>query len=545
MRPLRLVIEGLRSFRTPVKIDFGAYDQIAIVGDTGAGKSSILEAITYALYGKTTFSGQGNQELMNDTSTTLRVVLRFRVSGVVWETARALKRAGDGTVGGAKATLQRLDANGEPQEIVEQVGAVNDRLSKLIGLNREAFLRTVVMPQGRFARLLVEDGPTERSTILRQVWRTDELEEIGSLAHEARQAILEKRVRLESEAERHPEDPDAHLVLLEGELRDAIAKVETASSLATRADELVATLNRVEGDLRRSEEVTELLKVRSISLDHLDGISDKVAEMRKEEAELRRNLLALEEDLAEVPKDDDGPQNEEVAVAIAQLDGLTSVVAEAEAKAEEYRVSRRSAASEADAAEKAERLAELYEDQTREHGSHAEELSSAFETARSRQDEVAECWDDCSAKAGVFEESEGAARVLRDREEGLRAECKGALEARNRLEKAAALTQDHLTIVQRANFASAAAEGLHPGDDCPVCESQLGSDWSAPTNADLTEAQVANEEARDAVEKARLDAAELEGKRKGLQERIPVAEEEVREADRRYRRALGEVGESG
>ena len=541
MRPLRLVIEGLRSFRTPVMIDFGAYDQIAIVGDTGAGKSSILEAITYALYGKTTFSGQGNQELMNDTSTTLRVVLRFRVSGVVWETARALKRAGDGTVGGAKATLQRLGANGELAEIVEQVGTVNDRILKLIGLNREAFLRTVVLPQGRFARLLVEDGPTERSTILRQVWRTDELEEIGDLAHEARQAILEKRIRLESEAERHPGNPDAHLALLEGKSRDAIEKAATAGSLAARADESVATLKRAGHDLRRSEEVSNLLKVPSVSLDDLDGIGDKAAEMRKEEAELRRDLLTLEGDLAEMPKDDDGPQSEEVTVAITRLDGLAPVVAEAEVKAEEYRVSRRLAATEAKAAEKAQRLAELHADQTREHGSHTEGLSSALETARSRQNEVAECWDDCSAKARAFEESTEELRVLRDREDGLRATCKGALEGCNRLEKAATLAEDHLAIIQRADFASAAAEGLHPGDDCPVCERQLGSDWSAPTSADLAEAQAASEEARDAVEKARADAAELEGKRKGVQERIPAAEEEAREADRRYRRALGDL----
>ena len=53
MRPIHLTVEGLRSFRSPaVPIDFTGRDHLAIVGDTGAGKSSILEAITYALYGK-------------------------------------------------------------------------------------------------------------------------------------------------------------------------------------------------------------------------------------------------------------------------------------------------------------------------------------------------------------------------------------------------------------------------------------------------------------------------------------------------------------
>ena len=100
MRPIHLTIEGLRSFRSPARgkddtgprtptIDFSDRDHIAIIGDTGAGKSSILEAITYALYGQTTFTAHANQELMNDTSTDLRVVLRFRVAGETWEVARS------------------------------------------------------------------------------------------------------------------------------------------------------------------------------------------------------------------------------------------------------------------------------------------------------------------------------------------------------------------------------------------------------------------------------------------------------------------------
>ena len=51
------------------------------MGDTGAGTSSIIEAITYALYGQATFSGL-NRELMNDAAGQLRVVLRFRARGM-------------------------------------------------------------------------------------------------------------------------------------------------------------------------------------------------------------------------------------------------------------------------------------------------------------------------------------------------------------------------------------------------------------------------------------------------------------------------------
>lgn len=85
MRPIRVTIEGLRSFRTEpaTTIEFNERDQIAIIGDTGAGKSSVLEAMTYALYGQTSYSGVANQELMNDASDYLRVRFRFWARGYV------------------------------------------------------------------------------------------------------------------------------------------------------------------------------------------------------------------------------------------------------------------------------------------------------------------------------------------------------------------------------------------------------------------------------------------------------------------------------
>ena len=108
MKPIKLRIEGLRSFRTgePAEIDFRGRPHIAIVGDTGSGKSSILEAITWALYGVTSYAGHANQELMNDDSSYLRVLLTFEAQGRQWEVARLLTRKRNGDVGGAQATLR-------------------------------------------------------------------------------------------------------------------------------------------------------------------------------------------------------------------------------------------------------------------------------------------------------------------------------------------------------------------------------------------------------------------------------------------------------
>src|SRR6266478_4850036 len=121
MRPLALTIEGLRSFRSPVEISFQGRDHLAIIGDTGAGKSSILEAITYALFGRTTYSGQANQEIMNDLSEHLRVTLRFAVAERTFEVTRVLRRAIDRTVRPAQASLTEFSPDGAEISKTEQV----------------------------------------------------------------------------------------------------------------------------------------------------------------------------------------------------------------------------------------------------------------------------------------------------------------------------------------------------------------------------------------------------------------------------------------
>src|SRR6516225_3304832 len=92
MRPLRLRIKGLRSFRAEREIEFSDLGLVAIVGDTGAGKSSILEAITYALYNATTWDQRGVKQLISDGATTMSVQLEFACDGQLYRITRSTSR---------------------------------------------------------------------------------------------------------------------------------------------------------------------------------------------------------------------------------------------------------------------------------------------------------------------------------------------------------------------------------------------------------------------------------------------------------------------
>src|SRR5437773_12355870 len=96
MRPLSLMIEGFTCFKDRQEpIDFSSLDLFAIAGPTGAGKSSILDAIVFALYGKVPrMGGRGLAELISLGRDRMAVVLDFSVGAQSYRVARRVRRRG-------------------------------------------------------------------------------------------------------------------------------------------------------------------------------------------------------------------------------------------------------------------------------------------------------------------------------------------------------------------------------------------------------------------------------------------------------------------
>ena len=538
MRPLSIKIEGLRSFRSAVAIDFAGRDHLAIVGDTGAGKSSILEAMTYALYGQTTFTAHANQELMNDTSTHLRVVLRFEVSGQRCEVTRTLRRAGDGTVGQPTARLRRLDSAGETVEQVEQVRRVNDRVKALIGLDSDAFLRTVILPQGRFARLLVEDEPRDRGRILRQVWRTDELEAAGALAGESRQVAATLRARLEQAASAYPEDPSAHLVQLQAALAAAALRAKAASEdegAATKARE--AVLAAVGEGEAASRVASRLRSLDTGALaDRLDPIAALDRQLQAEGVDLEQRQAHAEEELARIPSDD-GPTSEVVAGALTTLRSLGGLIAEGEGAARDLRARVEDASGKRVEAGRLANKAASAREAAAEHAAGRAPLAEAVESARARRTEVDQGYSRCEELAGELDRTRTRLDELRRESAELGGRLEAARERERCASRAATQADEHLTAARRSESAAAAAHALHPGDECPICRRGLPIDWEAPAGAGMGEAQAAAEEARRAAGEAEREVAGLEAEARALErqtadagDRLAAVEEKLGEA---------------
>jgi len=162
MRPLRLEVEGFTCYRDRQPIlEFSELTLFAIAGPTGAGKSSILDAMLYALFGEVPRIGkQGVSAFISQGRDRMSVTLDFRARGRDYRVARASRQLKTSVK--TDATLAELTAAGE-RSIASQVKQVNDEIVTLLGLGYDEFIQTVVLPQGEFAKFLKAKPADQRS----------------------------------------------------------------------------------------------------------------------------------------------------------------------------------------------------------------------------------------------------------------------------------------------------------------------------------------------------------------------------------------------
>ncbi|MFO0612874.1 MAG: SMC family ATPase [Polyangiaceae bacterium] len=191
MRPLELSMEGSRASASGRTWTSGALE-FAISGATGTGKSSILDAITFALFGRVVRVGKSCQSLVSLGRDAMSVKLKFRSGGRVYEVARRLRR-------GAATTAVLEDETGN---LASRVRDVDARVESLLGMPFETFTQAVVLPQGQFAKFLGSSGAA-RTEILRHLLGLEIYDRMRKRAEEKRRDA-DQRVRvLEDQRAKH------------------------------------------------------------------------------------------------------------------------------------------------------------------------------------------------------------------------------------------------------------------------------------------------------------------------------------------------------
>ena len=183
MRPVQLELTNFGPYRKEV-INFTQFDHaplFLIGGDTGAGKSTLFDAMTVALFATT--SGDRNVEEMRSTfagpeDDLTKVTFYFQQGKHLYRIERVLqqeraKRGGGTTMQKATASLVIVDKIGgqEIEKLGDKIKEVSDQIEQILGLNAEQFKQIILLPQNDFSRFLKEDSKT-KTQILKKIFGT-------------------------------------------------------------------------------------------------------------------------------------------------------------------------------------------------------------------------------------------------------------------------------------------------------------------------------------------------------------------------------------
>lgn len=450
MRPRELTLRGFRSYADETTFDFGDRSLVGIVGPIGSGKSSILDAISFALFGRTPRISD-TKSLINQRRDTLAVSLTFEVDGTAWRVVRSLRRNG-----AAAHTLYRQEGD-DFSEVADKAREVTAEIGTLLGLDFDAFRRSVLLAQNQFAEFL-EATPTERNKVLKGVFGFDRLDGMREVV-KARLDRLGGRLQALTERRASAENDRA---VLEIRRKEMVVAEERASALAG----LRVSVSQASDALREAE---GRVKAATAEVAGLDDLARAVPSR-----EATEGLFA------------------EATAATAAL-----VAADAEARAAD------AAAAEATAA----REAALAAVGGREALDRAADAVAAYAVAITERERAGVRLDQARA-AG--EEAQGEAAAAADgvaQAEALAADAAEALATAEAAETAARIA---LHEAHQADRAALLRSDLVVGDACPVCDrivDALPTAIAAPgvdaAQKLLTEASAAVAAARQAEAAAR------------------------------------------
>ncbi len=358
MKPIKLSIEGVFSYRTRQEIDFTKLSSegiFGIFGNTGSGKSSIVEAIIFALYGKIERVSGKQIDLINLQSNKAVIDFEFEVSGKAYRVVVNLTRTSSGH-STKKLFYQKQEG---------QYRAMEEKISgeQLTGLSYDNFCRVVIIPQGKFQDFLTLTSG-ERTKMLKEIFpslkkydlsntlramreetegmQKEKMGQLNSYSEYTIEALNERKEQyavveqqykdLEILIKNLKEDLDSRKTLF-----DAFKKQEELSqnfnrlklneenifALKDRLDQYRKT-NRVFGSLLTKYDDLLLRKKRTSDL--FSELSLQVADLEKKKQSLEEELVALQKENEQTPLQQQEADNLKTLADLRELESTMAIL---------------------------------------------------------------------------------------------------------------------------------------------------------------------------------------------------------------------------
>jgi exonuclease SbcC len=280
MKPLHLKIAGLNSFREEQEVDFIALSEtgvFGIFGPTGSGKSSVLDAVTLALYGKVERAKNGTQGIINQNEGKLYVQFAFQVGENKYTAERTYKRGNDGSINQSSCRLLQIEDSGNSSCLAEKKREMDEKVQEILGLTADDFTRAVVLPQGKFQEFLTLQG-AERRKMLQRIFA---LERYGEqLVKKIRERV--NKAQMEQELKKH------ELAVLGDASEETIKKAER--DVQAKQLQLKKLTEKLDLLNKKWEEYNEVRKLTQ----ELDEVNESMCKLDQEDKKIQAKIKKLD-----------------------------------------------------------------------------------------------------------------------------------------------------------------------------------------------------------------------------------------------------------
>lgn len=495
MRTIRLKLVAFGPYAEETEIDFSKFGESGIyivTGETGAGKTSIFDGISFALFGE---ASGGNREAKSLRSKyapddlPTKVEFTFEYRGEIYrverspEYVRYSKRAGKPVKQPPDATLYLPDGR-----IVSKVGAVDKEINALLGVTKNQFNQIAMIAQGDFLKLLLA-STDERIRIFRKIFGTERFDALQNrISDDYNECALERK-RLKEGVRAAIEESG------EGEAFASLTESEMCQRLKEKVEEdrrifLSLKKRTDEARGRRAELNASLGRAASAKQAAENLLSVRISLRQK-----KQEKISLEKDkiIAEAKKE--------------ELQSLRNAIANEEARAGEYKereaVCRRLSAIETElsaATKEREKLALSLEEEKKEQKRLSEillslsDVGAEYERASAERERLNGEREELKALSALSEDCRGRRSLLKSEEEKF---LQSTSRYGEQSEKYARLYEAFLS-----DQAGILAETLKEGEPCPVCGSTVHPFKAKKKTEDLSQESVrAEKEKRDCLEK--------------------------------------------
>lgn len=370
MRPIELTMSAFGAYAGEQVIDFsllGKSGLYLVTGDTGAGKTTIFDAISFALFGDTSGENRDAKMLrskLTDPDTPTYVELKFEYNGKEYtvkrnpEYERPAKR-GEGT------TKQAADAHlilPDGKNPISKVNEVTEYIENLLGINRDQFSQIAMIAQGEFQKLLNADSKSRRE-IFRKLFKTEKYNELEDLLKTEANRLYHECEAAENSIKQYIDgilcDPsDEQVAMVDGLKKDEVPASEATSILEKIITKDTKDAEDVTGQIGKLNDEISKLNTKRDKLNELQKAKEALGQKKNELQAKTKELGQAEEDKKEAAKKK--PEADELRKKATRLEGDLSLYEKREKCRKEYE----------DAKEK-------YEAATNDKKKYSEQLESA------------------------------------------------------------------------------------------------------------------------------------------------------------------------